>query len=500
MSRLSISVLLALTLIGSITALADDPTKPSPPVGIPDDPPPHEGAMIDFPMTIEPPDLIIVELLEALPGRPITGERLVRPDGTITLGFYGDVHVRGLTTREAKVKIILHMRKYLNDHVLGLMLGGSPEVEGEPEELAKPEPIPNRNPFDTMPAEPNPSGIHPEVAPPVEEMPEAKPSEKPVVVPPPTMTSRGQPSKIVQGRKARRAQARAQRLADRAGMEQDMKPPVPTIQPPPPHSSELNDRPPAPIIPPPVTNDRSGVPPNHPLAEHFRKIPLTGSENGNVSGFVEPADSDRVLVDFVAYNSKTYFVLGDVHTPGRLPFTGKETVLDALNYAGGFVPTAEPTDIHLYRPARGNKPAKDYRINIEAIYKGDKTANLQMFPDDRLIVGRNPIVKKTVELDRANALINSQLNTMLQYGFTARTLGSINNPIQSGNTGDQIRVNGQNIPVGPLTMSPTQRDAMIKDWAEFLWSISSKEGGAMLDEKAFKDAWIKKLTPAPESK
>ena len=34
---------------------------------IPDDPPPHEGAMIDYPVVIEPPDLILVEVLEAFP-------------------------------------------------------------------------------------------------------------------------------------------------------------------------------------------------------------------------------------------------------------------------------------------------------------------------------------------------------------------------------------------------------------------------------------------------
>ena len=39
---------------------------------------------------VEPPDLLIVEVLDALPGRPISGERLVRPDGKISLGFYGE--------------------------------------------------------------------------------------------------------------------------------------------------------------------------------------------------------------------------------------------------------------------------------------------------------------------------------------------------------------------------------------------------------------------------
>ena len=46
---------------------------------------------------IEPPDLLLVEVLEAFPGRPISGERLVRPDGKISLGFYGEVYVAGLT-------------------------------------------------------------------------------------------------------------------------------------------------------------------------------------------------------------------------------------------------------------------------------------------------------------------------------------------------------------------------------------------------------------------
>lgn len=89
--------------------------KPHPPKPIPDDPPPHEGAMIGVEYIIEPPDLILVEILEALPGRPISGERLVKPDGTISLGFYGDVFIRGMTLRQAKVAIIKHLRTFLND-------------------------------------------------------------------------------------------------------------------------------------------------------------------------------------------------------------------------------------------------------------------------------------------------------------------------------------------------------------------------------------------------
>ena len=73
---------------------------------------------------VEPPDILLVEVLEALPGRPISGERLVRPDGKISLGFYGDVYVAGSTVPEVKEKIVRHLQKYLDDDALGLTRHG----------------------------------------------------------------------------------------------------------------------------------------------------------------------------------------------------------------------------------------------------------------------------------------------------------------------------------------------------------------------------------------
>ena len=73
------------------------------------------------PAVIQPGRVLIVELLEALPGRPITGERLVHPDGTINLGFYGEVKVAGLNRHQIKVKILEQLRKDINDEVLGLV-------------------------------------------------------------------------------------------------------------------------------------------------------------------------------------------------------------------------------------------------------------------------------------------------------------------------------------------------------------------------------------------
>jgi len=63
---------------------------------------------------------LLVEALEGLPGRPITGERVVRTDGTISLGFYGDLSVAGLNRNQIKVKLLEKLRNYLSDSILGL--------------------------------------------------------------------------------------------------------------------------------------------------------------------------------------------------------------------------------------------------------------------------------------------------------------------------------------------------------------------------------------------
>ncbi len=87
------------------------------------------------------------------------------------------------------------------------------------------------------------------------------------------------------------------------------------------------------------------------------------------------------MVYVTAYNSKNYYVLGDVLVPGRLPHTGNETVLDVLQYAGGLLPTAEPKDIRLVRPGRNGKPSRVFKVDLEAIQdRGDVRSNYQILP------------------------------------------------------------------------------------------------------------------------
>ena len=483
--RTHLATIVALSMLGPVASLADDPPRPTsppknegeikplPPLAIPDDPPPHEGAMIDLPVTIEPPDIIVVEVVEALPGRPITGERIVRPDGTISLGFYGDLHVRGLTSQQVKVKVLHLLQRHLNDEVLGLMIfepEGPAPADG-PNDPKAVQPPGGRNPINSDPkiekSEPVPGE-----APPAEKKPEANPkvTEKREDAPRSSALG-GNRSRRGPRRRTIRTMAYPLREVNQQDAIQGPKPPAQA----PGAAGE--------VIPP-----------------ELQVMEVEGKWRR-----IEPSDSQRVFVDVTAYNSSVYYVQGDVGVPGRLPFTGKETVLDALNYAGGLIPAAEPADIHLYRPARGGKPSQDYKIDLLAVQKGDAKANLQVFPNDRLIVGRNPVVKKTAELDRAGGLINNVLNTILQHSFTARSLAAINTPSSGGAGAGQVKVGGRDMPLNPADpalIPPAQRDAMIKEWYEFLWSISSQEGGAMLDEKAFREALMKKLssTPIPEPK
>ncbi|MBY0586925.1 polysaccharide biosynthesis/export family protein [bacterium] len=77
---------------------------------------PRELRMESHPQYIvEPPDVLYIEALSILPNRPLLGERLVRQDGTISLGYYGQVHVAGLTLLEIENKIRQHMKRYVEN-------------------------------------------------------------------------------------------------------------------------------------------------------------------------------------------------------------------------------------------------------------------------------------------------------------------------------------------------------------------------------------------------
>lgn len=58
---------------------------------------------------------VTVDLFQSRGMQQILGDHLVRPDGSISLGTYGDVTVAGMTLFEAKKAIEQHLSRYLKD-------------------------------------------------------------------------------------------------------------------------------------------------------------------------------------------------------------------------------------------------------------------------------------------------------------------------------------------------------------------------------------------------
>jgi protein involved in polysaccharide export with SLBB domain len=421
-----------------ITKMLDEfDLKPHPLPSIPDDPPPHEGAMISIPYVVEPPDLILVEVLEALPGRPISGERLVRPDGKIDIGFYGQVYVRGLTLEQVKVALIKHLRAYLSNESLGLE---TPEIEVEVDRPGMPT---GRSPFD------------------LDKKPEdgATPRSSSSIAP----LHQRLPGTRSDGRQSIGIQVPVNAFRSRILR-------VPTQEQP----ARI------PITIPVGTHGKATVPvelvsQNAATIENSQPQPFPpGDPNpfdmGEVrSKVVPPADSTVVFVDITAYNSKNYYILGDVQIPGRLPLTGNETVLDALQSAGGLMASAEPKDIRLVRPGRGGKPAKIYHVDLAAIQdKGDVSSNYQIFPGDRLIVGRDEVVKKTVAMDRLAAPLQTATSS----------IHSVANMLRAVQLVDQAN-----------------SGAILKELVDFWAKEAVHKGDVTFDADKLREALLQKLKP-----
>lgn len=463
-------------LIGKM--IADYDLKPKPLPEIPDSPPPHEGAMISLPHVLEPPDLVIVEVLEALPGQPISGERLVRPDGKISLGFYGDIEARGLTLEQLKVAIIKHLRRILTDEALGLRYT-PPEAASQGASLPQARPA----------------------APQKEQNPGTGKARS-------TAIRSDAPSRSSAGKSPLRRRA-AQPIPIRlirsqtsgANVNDDRTPPSERQGPVPMTSAGpqfFGTGPGRITITIDIGDQRQPIDtrlqpgrqpqvqePNQPAVDEKQapgqkppdQEPIPQSVEGpDYSAITPPAESDTVFVDMTGYNSSHYYILGDVVITGKLPCTGNETVLDALQYAGGLLSTAEPKDIRLLRPGRNGKPSRVYKVDLEAIQeKGDLTTNYQIFGGDRLIVGRNEVVKRTVELDRIAAPLSTVTNAMQRLANSIRSLQEID---------------------------PADADLIMKELTDFWVKELSRKGDLQFDEATLREALLQRLKEraAPKNK
>jgi protein involved in polysaccharide export with SLBB domain len=94
-----------------------------------------------------------------------------------------------------------------------------------------------------------------------------------------------------------------------------------------------------------------------------------------------------INVRLIGRVSKVYYVLGEVNAPGTFPVTGRETVLDAINVAGGLTRNASEQNVVLSRPTPPDGCRVVYPVCYSNIVQlGDTTTNYQVMPGDRIYV------------------------------------------------------------------------------------------------------------------
>jgi protein involved in polysaccharide export with SLBB domain len=98
-------------------------------------------------------------------------------------------------------------------------------------------------------------------------------------------------------------------------------------------------------------------------------------------------DAGFISVRLVAHQSKVYYVIGEVKSPGAFQLQGRETVLDAILQAGGLTSNASRSNIILSRPTRPDCPRIVLPVCWTNIVQlGDTATNYQIAPGDRIYV------------------------------------------------------------------------------------------------------------------
>lgn len=120
---------------------------------------------------------------------------------------------------------------------------------------------------------------------------------------------------------------------------------------------------------------------------HIAGLTILEIENKLRAHLENYVEDPQVYVDVASFNSKVYYVLGQVNQQGRLPITGKETALDAILLAGGLTNFADKSKIHVARPNPGGGCDQVLWVDWKAIaFAGDTRTNYQLLPGDRVVV------------------------------------------------------------------------------------------------------------------
>lgn len=110
---------------------------------------------------------------------------------------------------------------------------------------------------------------------------------------------------------------------------------------------------------------------------------------------------ERINVRLIDPRGSVIYVLGAVNSPGAYPYSGRETVLDAVLDAGGLADNARKCELILSRPS----PVGECRTVLPVCWDnivqlGDTTTNYQLMPGDRIFVPANGLCDSLLALFR----------------------------------------------------------------------------------------------------
>lgn len=139
----------------------------------------------------------------------------------------------------------------------------------------------------------------------------------------------------------------------------------------------------------------------------------------------------QVSVDVQAFNSKLVYVIQDGGGAGqqvfRLPYTGNETVLDAIAQVNGLTPVSSTDNIWVARPAPPGGQPQVLPVDWRAVTAlGETGTNYQLMPGDRVYVAAQHLVAADTFLARLLSPVERLLGVTLLGTYTVRAINGDN--------------------------------------------------------------------------
>jgi len=142
-----------------------------------------------------------------------------------------------------------------------------------------------------------------------------------------------------------------------------------------------------------LPNDQTVLPDGNIELGEYGRLQAAGKTPEEIEREVQELISARtpkagaITVRLVGRQSKIFYILGEVNSPGAYPLTGRETVLDAIIAGGGLTTSADQNGITYTQPT----PPGSCRVVLPVCYReivqiGDTATNYQLAPGDRVYV------------------------------------------------------------------------------------------------------------------